>query len=137
MAITKQAVNRRKVAVKPSVPITLKTSPLILDSIIDDFDKPLAPEVESALNYSSEPLDGCCAFFVISDLSSCGSGRKALAQAALNLQEDASGYTSILATTIPVQRAEIAVLKKLGFESVFSQTNKRTGNKITFWKGNL
>ena len=137
MTITKQAVNRRKVAVKPSVPITLKTSPHILDSIIGDFDNPSELEVESALDYSSEQLDGCCAFLVISGLNSYGSGRKALAKAALNLQEDASGYTSILATTITAQRAEIAILKKLGFESVFSETNKRTGNKITFWKYKL
>lgn len=99
--------------------------------------------LDSAMYYTEGEIDGCCAFLVIHTLSVNGVklSDETLAKFILNLYDGVEGNKpdqgTILATTVPSQKAEIAVLKAAGFVEVLQTKNTRTRNVVTMWQADI
>lgn len=88
-----------------------------------------------------EMYPGCCGATISYNMYVSHSSRgKGLGKLLLKMQEEASlgaGYTTIWATTVPLNPAANHILENMGYTKVYNFTSARTGNTITVWTKNL
>lgn len=109
---------------------TIKRSLITKRQLTYEYDQALA-------RFSLSDFPGCCSYLVSHDtLVNYDFRNRGIAQLLQPIKENIArmaGYTFLVCTTITSNEAQNHILQKFGWEKVYENINRRTGNSVIQW----